>query len=87
MYCTFNRNNSVIKKIDRIRANLINIYPCLPIIELAKGKIRDKNTQARLSVEDCFFLATERINGNNPLLVSGGLDYAIAIGWAETALQ
>ena len=47
----------------------------------------DKNAQARLRVEDCFFLATERINGNNSLLVSGGLDYAIAIGWAETALQ
>ena len=77
----------MLSKSGRIRANLIYIYPWLPIIELAKGKIRDKNTQARLSVEDCFFLATERINGNNPLLVSGGLDYAIAIEWAETALE
>ena len=59
----------------------------LPTIELAKGKIRDKNTHARLTVEDCCFLATERINGNNPLLITGGTDYAIAIEWAETALQ
>ena len=55
----------------------------MPITELAKGKIRDKETHARLTVEDCFFLATERINGNNPLLISGGMDYAIAIAHWE----
>ena len=59
----------------------------MPITELAKGKIRDKETHARLTVEDCFFLATERINGKNPLLISGGMDYAIAIEWAEAALE
>ena len=59
----------------------------VPITELAKGKIRDKNTHARLTVEDCCFLATERIIGNNLLPMSGGTDYAIAIEWAETALQ
>ena len=59
----------------------------VPITELAKGKIRNKNTQARLTAADCFFIAIECIYGNNSLTISGGVDYAIAIEWAETALE
>ena len=59
----------------------------LEIVDLAKGTIKKRITHARLFVEDCFFLAKERIDGQNPLLKSGGIDYAIAIEWAEAALQ
>lgn len=59
----------------------------LPLVNLARGQIRSKSTHARLSVDDCFFLAKERIEGANPLLISGGIDYAVAIEWAEAALE
>lgn len=59
----------------------------LPIIDLARGKIQNRFTQARMDVQDCYFLARERIQGDNPLMVSGGIDYAIAIEWAEAALE
>lgn len=59
----------------------------LPIVDLAKGWIKHKATHARLSVGDCFFLAKERIEGHNPMLKSGGVDYAVAIEWAEAALE
>ena len=59
-------------------------------IDLAKGKIGDKNTQARLSAYDCFFIASSHINGKKPLTLIGGsgvVDYAIAIEWAEAAME
>ncbi len=59
----------------------------LPILDLARGRIRDRQTLARLTVEDIFFLASERLDGKNPLLINGGTDYAIAIEWAEAALE
>ena len=59
----------------------------LPITDLANGKIKNKITHAYLTAADCLFIATERIYGNNPMLSSGGVDYAIAIEWAEAALQ
>ena len=59
----------------------------VPITQLAKGKIGGKNSQARLFASDCFFIASERIYGNNPMLFSGGVEYAIAIEWAEAALK
>ena len=52
-----------------------------------KGKIGNRITGAKLFVDDCFYLAKERIDGQNPLLISGGIDYAIAIEWAEAALE
>ena len=39
-----------------------------------------------MSGEDCFYLAKERIDGQNPL-TDGGIDYAMAIEWAEASLQ
>ena len=66
----------------------------LPITDLANGKIKNKITHAYLTAADCLFIATERLYGNNPMLSqlsqlfqSGGVDYAIAIEWAEAALQ
>ena len=56
-------------------------------MDLAKGLIRDRQTLARLMSEDAFFLASERLEGQNPLLISGGVDYAIAVEWAEAALE
>ena len=57
-------------------------------VELANGFIRDRATYAKLFVDDLFFLAKERIDGNNPLLcLVKGTDYAIAIEWAEAALE
>ena len=50
-------------------------------------KLESQCTQARLTASDCFFIAKQRIYGNDPLLYNGGVDYAIAIEWAETALQ
>ena len=59
----------------------------VPIIELAKGKIRHRNTEARLSVDDCFFIATNCIRGHNMFEIVERVNYAIGIEWAETALQ
>ena len=58
----------------------------LSIVDMAKGLIGSRQTNAFLSPEDCLFLAKERIDGNNPLLKGGGIDYAVAIEWAEAAL-
>lgn len=58
----------------------------LRIVDMAKGLIGNRQTNAYLSPEDCLFLAQERIDGNNPLLKGGGIDYAVAIEWAEAAL-
>lgn len=59
----------------------------LPTIDIADGKLRDRQTLARLSVDDCLFLAKDRLNGKNPLLTTGGIDFAVAIEWAEAALE
>jgi hypothetical protein len=59
----------------------------LPPVDLARGLIRNRQTLARLSSQDCLFLAQERMQGDNPLLVEGGIDYAVAIEWAEAALE
>ena len=57
-------------------------------VKLANGFIRDRETSAKLFVDDLFFLAKERIDGNNPLLcLVKGTDYALAIEWAEAALE
>ena len=56
-------------------------------VKLANGVIRERITSAKLFVDDLFYLAKERIEGNNPLQVSGGIDYAVAIEWAEAALE
>ena len=58
----------------------------LPMIELAKGKIRDRNTKANLNADDCFFIATIAI-GSNLFEIVERVNYAIGIEWAETALQ
>ena len=64
-------------------------WELIPCTDLAKGKIRDKNTQARLLAYDCFFIAGTHIEGNNAttLYDGPGVDYAIAIEWAEAALE
>ena len=46
-----------------------------------------RNTSAKLFADDCFDLAKERLYGNNPLQITGGVDYAVAIEWAEAALE
>ena len=56
-------------------------------MKLAHGVIRERITSAKLFVDDLFYLAKERIDGNNPLQISGGIDYAVAIEWAEAALE
>jgi hypothetical protein len=56
-------------------------------VDLANGLIKNRQTLAKLSSEDCLFLANERMEGNNPLKVQGGIDYAVAIEWAEAALE
>ena len=60
----------------------------LPIIELARGKIQHRNTEARLSVDDCFFIATNGNYGPNLIEINNvKVNFAIAIEWAEAALQ
>ena len=49
--------------------------------------LRDRITNAYLTDQDCLFIAKERFSGKNPLLNSGGIEYAIAIEWAEAALK
>ena len=58
-------------------------------MDIAHGLIGTRQTKAQLSAEDCFFLAKERIDGQNPLTMGGlgGIDYAIAIEWAEVSLK
>ena len=68
----------------------IHFWEFITCIDLAKGKIRDKNTQARLSSYDCFFIANSHIMGKKPLTLFGGsgvMDYAIAIEWVEAAME
>ena len=67
----------------------IYFWEFITCIDLAKGKIGDKNTQARLSAYDCFFIASSHINAKKPLTLIGGsgVDYAIAIEWAEAAME
>ena len=43
-------------------------------------------THARLFADDCFYLAQERIDGKNSLN-KFGVEFALAIEWAEAALQ
>ena len=59
----------------------------LDIVALAKGQIGNRNTSAKLFSDDCFDLAKERLYGNNPLQITGGVDYAVAIEWAEASLE
>ena len=46
-----------------------------------------RKTSAKLFADDCFDLAKERLYGNNPLQITGGVDYAVAIEWAEASLE
>ena len=57
----------------------------LPILDLAQGRIKSKFTFARLSHDDCYSIAKDRFQGTNPILPSGGKDYAMAIEWSEAA--
>ena len=61
----------------------------VPIIELAKGKIQHRKTEARLSVDDCFFIATNGIRRFFTLVNTKveQANFAIGIEWAEAALQ
>jgi hypothetical protein len=59
----------------------------LPTIEVARGKLGKRQTAARLSVKDCLHIASDRLSGLNSLRQDLGIEYALAIEWAETALE
>ena len=55
-------------------------------VELAGGKIKDTQTEGRLSVKQMMNIAERRISGAQPMRPAIGKEYALAIEWAEGAL-
>ena len=60
----------------------------LPTKELARGKLKNRKTLARLSAEDCVEIASHCLSGNQlPLWTKFEYpQYALAIEWLEAAL-
>ena len=56
-------------------------------IELAEGRIMNVQTKARLSAEQMMDIARRRISGSHPMRPRNGREYALAIEWAEAALE
>ena len=54
-------------------------------VELAGGKIKDTQTEGRLSVKQMMNIAERRISGAQPMRPAIGKEYALAIEWAEAA--
>jgi hypothetical protein len=52
-----------------------------------KGKLRNRETLARLSIEDVMFIAKSRLTGESPQRSDQYVEYAQAIEWAEAALM
>ena len=69
----------VCKEMPKLSSFWIQRYTYSFSVKLANGVIRERITSAKLFVDDLFYLAKERIDGNNPLQISGGIDYAVAI--------
>jgi len=59
----------------------------LPTTEVVKGKLRNRQTLARLSIEDVLFIAESRLTGESPQRSDLYVEYAQAIEWAEAALM
>ena len=59
----------------------------LEAVDVAKGLLRGRQTLARLSPEDCLFLAEGRLQGDDPLRKDHTKEYALAIEWVEAAVQ
>ncbi len=59
----------------------------LPTTEVVKGKLRNRQTLARLSVEDSMLIAQSRLSGQSPLRTDLHIEYALGIEWAEAALM
>ena len=55
--------------------------------EVVKGKLRNRETLARLSIEDTLFIAKSRLSGESPQRSDLYVEYAQAIEWAEAALM
>jgi len=55
-------------------------------VELARGRIRGVETEARLSVRQMMKIAEKRFSGAQPLRPAIGKEYALAIEWTEAAL-
>jgi hypothetical protein len=59
----------------------------LPATEVVKGKLRNRQTLAQISVEDSMLIAQSRLSGESPLRNDLHIEYALAIEWAEAALM
>ena len=56
----------------------------LPTIEVARGKLKDRQTLARLSADDCAEIASHCLSGNQPFWKTFEFpQYALAIEWLE----
>jgi hypothetical protein len=55
-------------------------------VELANGKIKEVQTEGKLSVKQMMNIAERRISGRSPLRPAIGKEFALAIEWAEGAL-
>ena len=56
-------------------------------VDMAYGRIRGVQTEARLSARQMMNIAQRRISGLHPMRPSVGKEYALAIEWAEGALN
>ena len=65
----------------------IQYFYSLDPYNIAHGKLRNRNTHARLTPEDVFELGLLRFEGHSRLNGYIDLEYALAIEWAEAALK
>lgn len=61
----------------------------IPAIDLAQGYFTPINlkTYAALTVDECMEIAHQRVEGYNPSNIDGSSEFALAIEWAEAALE
>ena len=59
----------------------------IPVMDLAKGKLRKRDTKATLTIDDIEDIVHKRMEDRTSLTHLPGKDYAIAIEWLEAAVR
>lgn len=85
IYSMWLPNENDLEGVSQALARIQFVYQLDPV-EMAKGKIKEVQTNGRLSVRQMMNIAEEKLNGKNPIRPFIGKEYALAIEWAEGAL-
>ena len=59
----------------------------LPVIDIARGMLGNRQTLARLTIEDIKHMVVKRLEDQYTISHFPGKDYALAIEWVEGAIR